>query len=95
MSLKLKIKETIKEIKHASDSDDVPGIIRRLMDELIDADIMGLELRLFLQYLYIDLSSERLQVNDVIEMNNLKCAIDMTERFGKILGMKVYLYELN
>ena len=95
MNLKLKIAEVIKEIKHAPDSDDVSGIIRRLIDELIDENIMGLELRMFLQYLYNELKKNRTAAENFIEVNNFKHAQKMTEHFGKILGMKIYHYWFN
>jgi len=91
----LKIEKSVKKIKDAADSDDIKGIIRSAIDDAIDANIMGFKLRMFLHTLHKELDIQKVNSNNLIELNNYNRAIHMVEHFEKILGMNIYNYELN
>ncbi len=95
MDARERIKYVSREICLATDSDDVAGIIKRALDELIGADVAGLQLRLFLKQLDRKLNKMLCKARDVIELNNLKRGIDMIEHFEEILVNNPNHYELN
>lgn len=95
MDLDKKKNWAVQKIRKAPDSDDIESIMRRLVDKLIDENITGPGLSIFMQRLHIELCKIKTGGSDFIELNNIKRAIEITEMYGKALGIKVFFYTLN
>lgn len=95
MNLKLKLKNTVEEIKAVKDPAFVDAIIYRTTCELVDANVMGFELLIFMRYLQIELTKMIFTKNGSIEIENFKRALSFMERIDRIFDMKVYHFELN
>jgi len=95
MRIVLKLNTAIDRIIEAPDSDDVDAIMRMLIDELIDASIMGMELRLFLRCLNDELKKRIIIAADYLEINNIRKAMEFTEHINKVFEINAFQHELN
>lgn len=85
MNLEEKVIDTARAICLAPDSDEVSVILRKNIDELVDENIMGIELRSFLQRLREKLNERKIKAKDYIEINNIRYAADIAGQLEEIL----------
>ncbi|MEW6469770.1 MAG: hypothetical protein AB1458_12640 [Bacteroidota bacterium] len=94
MRIKEKLQAVIRSIREMPDPEEVPALLQHTIEELIDADIMGLELSLCVHYIKQELSKCLLEA-DSGELENIRAATRWLWGFECVFGKNVYHFELN
>jgi hypothetical protein len=95
MNVAEKIIKITCEVRVAIHPDSVTGIIRKNLDNLLEENITGIPLQIFLRNLEHTLESKKTFVQSFAELNNLNWAINLVKHFELLFEGNATHYELN
>lgn len=95
MDLRLKLAITVSKIKDSGNKNSIDVIMYKALCDIIDADIMGQELKLFLRDLQIELIKMMVNTDGTINKKRLDRAINFMIGVDKMFEEELYQFMLN